>query len=403
MLDWLHFWSHVPECHAACALTESAVKKVDHHYLAAAVYLMIILVTAATVVRAKYFDKIFYKLRPYGVDAAGAKDVWRFTLVIFLANGILHAVKLTDWDFLTAAPVRAFSRITVFQIVYLLTNASLWFWAVRLYNRDVRPRNIELGDEDASFRASDESTPFGKRKATAIAYFSFVSGLFLFDDWLSEHWEQFDASSFLALLLANFQTWHGWSVIVAPLAIIVVIAPAVLAAIFFQDRARDAAWSALLLGLRSYLPVAVLLLAGLAAVTLPLSANGGASNGAERSMIKGSASGQSAGRRQVRLRRRVRLRCKARLRLKVPLRRRARLQRKACRHRKGLLQRKGRLRQKGRMPSPYLIRAKIRRSAVDLPADKRWEPINITQPRTNLRKIVASPIFCGMFCWALDH
>jgi hypothetical protein len=300
MLDWLHIWTRLPECQAACDLTESAVRKVDHHYLAATIYLMIILMTAATVVRAKYFDKIFYKLRPYSVDAAGAKDVWLFTLVIFLANGILHAAKLTDWEFLNAAPVQAFSRINVFNIVYLLTNASLWLWAVRLYNRDVKPKDVEPSSfepsnfEPSNAEPSDKAASFRKRKATVIAYFGFVSGLFLFDDWLSEHWEQFNANNAVAFLLAHFQTWHGWSVIVVPLALMAVIVPTVLAAIFLQDRARDFAWSTLLLALRSYAPIAVLLLVGLAAIAMPLAGNSGAGNAAEPVSIQSPAPVPSA-------------------------------------------------------------------------------------------------------------
>jgi tetratricopeptide (TPR) repeat protein len=268
MAAWHSIWTSFPECRAVCDFAESAVKRLDYHYLAAIIYLTIILIAAATVFKlfdkfkvyvadtgrkdSTYLDIVFNKLKVHGVNTSGAQDVQFFTLAIFLANGFLHAARIADFQILTSTPLRSFSRITVFQIIYLLTNAILWLWAIGKYNQDVKIKEPVYGINDEAL--------LKKQKATVLAYFSFVTALFVFDDALSKYWELLYTNDILAYLLGGFQTLHGWSVIVVLFAVSAIALFGLVVAIKFRDWASDKAWRLLLGVIRFYVPFTAVLI-----------------------------------------------------------------------------------------------------------------------------------------------
>ena len=213
------------------------------------------------------------------MDKAAAKNVYHFTLAIFLTNGILHAVKLTDAHFLIATPLQAISRITVFQILYLIDNALLWLWAIKLYNQDV--------DSERDIGAS-----FEERKARVIAYFGPVCLLFIFEDGFSLYWEHFETNNVLGYLLNEFQAWNGLSIIVALILLAVMIVAAIVVAISRRDWFVGIVWVALLRALRFYLPIAGLLLVGIPVLTFSVS--GGNEDIAPSAPSKNSIPVQSA-------------------------------------------------------------------------------------------------------------
>ena len=279
MAHWSGIRTYVPECRASCDLAQSTVQNVDHHFLAASIYLMIIVLARVTVLESDYFYRLFYKLRRRGMDKAAAKNVYHFTLAIFLTNGILHAVKLTDAHFLIATPLQAISRITVFQILYLIDNALLWLGAIKLYNQDV--------DSERDIGAS-----FEERKARVIAYFGPVCLLFIFEDGFSLYWEHFETNNVLGYLLNEFQAWNGLSIIVALILLAVMIVAAIVVAISRRDWFVGIVWVALLRALRFYLPIAGLLLVGIPVLTFSVS--GGNEDIAPSAPSKNSIPVQSA-------------------------------------------------------------------------------------------------------------
>ena len=271
MADWHTLLTFVSECHAPCDFAQSAVQKVDHNFLAAAIYLIIIVLARVTVLEKQYFYQLFYRLRRHGMDANAAKNVHRFTLAIFLTNGILHAIKLTDLHFLTATPLQALSKITVFQIAYLLANVSLWLWAVKLYNDDA-------DSEKESY------APLEERKDRLIAYFGPVCILFVFEDGFSLYWEHFATGNILEYLLSKFQALDGLHIIFVLSFLAMMLFVMTMVAVFRRDWFVGLAWNAVLRGLRFYIPILGLLLIGTPAVGFFLSSgNSNAASGSVQS------------------------------------------------------------------------------------------------------------------------
>jgi hypothetical protein len=284
MADWHTLLTHVPGCHAPCDFAQSAVQKVDHHFLAAAIYLIIIVLARVTVLEKQYFYQLFYRLRRHGMDTNAAENVHRFTLAIFLTNGILHAARLTDLHFLTATPLQWFSRITVFQFLYLLANVSLWLWAIKLYNDDV-------DSEKESY------APLEERKDRLIAYFGPVFILFVFEDGFSLYWEHFATSNVLEYFLSKFQALNGLSMIVALVSLALMLFATTMVAIFRRDWFVGFAWGVVLRALRFYLPIIGLLVMGIPALAFFVSGrNGNVASGSMQSpaAVQNVAPSQSA-------------------------------------------------------------------------------------------------------------
>jgi len=219
-------WASVPECHSLCELIEAAVGKIEYHVLAVIIYLIAIAVVAMAVVKQDYFDKkLQHKLFRHGINSDGVKDVWRFTIAIIIFNATLHAAQLTDAPILTATPLKSISWLTGFLIIYLVGNIVLWLLAARRYKRDAA-------------KVSD----FPKKKAMLIAYFTPVVALFAIDDTFSKNWDFFKINDVLDRSLNNFQTWHGWVVIITLFVLIAIAAVIILLEVFFQDKFHQWGW-----------------------------------------------------------------------------------------------------------------------------------------------------------------
>jgi hypothetical protein len=278
MAAWSIIWTYVPDCGSLCGTME-AVKQLDHHLLAAAIYSGIITVVTATVVRKEYFDKLFYKLRAHGINTNGAKNVWRFTLAIFLFNATLHVVEVlltdTDQNFLAYAPWTKLSWLTVFRMVYSLGNVGLWLAAAMLHKRDTAAEFIVMSMQAESYSGADKDALFKKRKALLAAYFTPAILLFAFDDTLSKNWEVFNATGRLRSLLTLFQTLHGWLVPTTLIVLALMAVAMIVVAMFYQEKVRDFGWKMLVYAVPHAAPIVSMLIVGTLAVAFFALSGGG--------------------------------------------------------------------------------------------------------------------------------
>ena len=290
MADWNAVRIQVPDCESLCRMVELAIKQIEHRYLAVMIYSSIIAVIAATVVRKEYFDKLFYKLRAHGINTNGAKNVWHFTLAIFLFNATLHAVEIlltdTDHNFLAYAPLEKLSWLTVFRAVYSLGNIGLWLWAAILYKRDAAAVFSLMSLEAKYNPEADTDALFQKRKALLVTYFTPVALLFAFDDTLSKNWEVFKTTDALRSLLAFFQTLHGWPVPIALIVLALMAIATIVVAMFYQEKVRDIGWKLLVYSVPFAMPIASALIIGTIAVAFIFSGGREHSSTAELTPIE---------------------------------------------------------------------------------------------------------------------
>jgi hypothetical protein len=229
MADLSALWTDMPECRVLCDISRAAVQSLEYHYVAAISYLTIIGVIAAAVLRKDYFNnKLFNKLKPYGIDREGAKDVWLFTIAIVAFNAILHAAQLTDATILTNPWIPRTSWPPGFLIVYAAGNAVLWLWLANRFRQDA-----------AEFES------FDKKKKLLIAYFKPVVVLWAIDDTLSKNWDFLGINGRLHDLLDYFQGRTGW-VVPITLAVLTVIAVALIVLeLRWEDKLHGWGWALL--------------------------------------------------------------------------------------------------------------------------------------------------------------
>jgi hypothetical protein len=280
MAAWSIIWTYVLDCGTLCGTLEAAVKQLDHHLLAAAIYSGIITVVTVTVVRKEYFDKLFYKLRAHGINTNGAKNVWRFTLAIFLFNATLHVVEIlltdTDHNFLEYAPWAKLSWLTVFRIMYWVGNTGLWLWAAMLYKGDAAAEFILMSMRAESYSGADKDALFKKRKSLLVAYFTPAILLFAFDDTLSKNWDFFRITGVLHSLVDDYlKLWQGWPVLITLIVFNLTAAAMIVVTMFYQEKVRNIGWKMLVYSVPRAVPIVSTLIVGTAAVVfLSLSGSG---------------------------------------------------------------------------------------------------------------------------------
>ena len=252
MADFSAFGTYIPECHFLCDVTKPAVQRLENHFLAVVIYSTIIGVVTATVVRKDYFKKLFDRLKVRGIDTEGAKDVWHFTLAIFLFNATLHIIQLTEWTRLDYAPLPDYDWLTVSRIVYWSGNAGLWLWAAALYRRDAK-------DAIPNDPGTDKSELFDKRNGLLIAYFTQVVVLFAFDDTLSKNWDLLRVTKLLGILVDNYKTWHGWAVPITLIVVFLTAVGSIVLAMRYQEKVRAFGWACLVYLVPFALPIAAVL------------------------------------------------------------------------------------------------------------------------------------------------
>jgi lipoprotein NlpI len=259
-------WANMPECPSQlCKLAEDAVGELEYHYLAVAIYLIVIVAVAMSVLKPDYFKTNYTnKLKRHGINLEGVNTVWWFSAGIVAFNATLHMAQLffTELDY---APIKELGWLTWFWAVWGAVNVVLWVWFAHGYKQ--RAAKVD---------------GFEKKKALLIIYFTPVAVLWAFDDTLSKNWDFFKINHGLEWALSNFQNWHGWVVIITVFLFLVVIVILILLEIFKQEAVHKRWWQFLvnILAPRA-LPITAVLGISLAGAGFFLFSGGGNGNVAE--------------------------------------------------------------------------------------------------------------------------
>jgi hypothetical protein len=182
---------------------EVLIDKIElHPNVAAATIYFGIVVLITLVVAATRSKQHINKIQHRTWNKAAARHAWTLALIVFFANGVLHAVGQTR--LLTGTPLET-SHLSANTVLWLVVNGFLGLVVLGSYTRDaIKRRN------------------FGRPKP-ALKYFGRVFAAWGFEDLISMYWEHYGTKEHVGELLRWLHTWNGQSILIAISALTVLL------------------------------------------------------------------------------------------------------------------------------------------------------------------------------------
>lgn len=165
-----------------------------HPNVAAATIYLAIVVVIGLVVAATRSERHINKMMHHSWNKRAARRAWTLALIVFFANGVLHAVEQTK--LLEASQIPFVSHLA------LKVNLFLGFVVLGCYIWDA----INKGN-------------FGRLKP-ALKYFGVVLATWTFEDAINMYWEYYGTKEHIGELLRWLRTLPGEIILIAILAFI---------------------------------------------------------------------------------------------------------------------------------------------------------------------------------------
>lgn len=179
---------------------ELFIDKIEPHPNAvAAIIYLVIVVFIALVVAATRSVRHINQMRAASWNTSAAKHAWALALIMFLANGVLHALEQTK--LLAATPFDAskapfVAHLTANTLLWLVVNLVLWFVVLISYWNDARNWQSDNGGR-------------------ALKYFGTVFAAFAFEDFINMNWEHYGTKERIGELLRWLHSWSGQYILIA--------------------------------------------------------------------------------------------------------------------------------------------------------------------------------------------
>ena len=188
---------------------ELFIDKIEPHpNVAAATIYLAIVVLITLVVAATRSERHINKIKHRNWNKAAARHAWTLALIVFFANGFLHAIEQTR--LLTGTPLETsqipiLARLSANALLWLIVNGLLGVVVLVAYTVDA----INWGN-------------FGHPKP-ALKYFGRVAAAWAFEDFINMYWEHYGTKERIGELLRWLHAWNGQSILIAISALIVVL------------------------------------------------------------------------------------------------------------------------------------------------------------------------------------
>jgi hypothetical protein len=176
-----------------------------HRNLAAATVYLVIVVVIGLVVAATRSERHIRKVMHRSWNKPAARNAWTLALIMFFANGVLHAVEQTEW--LSAKPLETskipfVAHLSTNTLLALAVSASLWFVVLGFYINDARKKRN-----------------FGRPKP-AFKYFGVVLATWTFEDAINMYWEHYGIKERIGDILESLRHVPGEIILIGILVFV---------------------------------------------------------------------------------------------------------------------------------------------------------------------------------------